>query len=96
MSFLSADWGDRRPLDYVFIAVAGATILTFAGIGSYGVTVGFLQTNAYFKANDIVSFGCGVIAAGCALYLLLELTTERRGDRTYFRAEKRLRPRLKR
>jgi hypothetical protein len=79
MSFLDTWHGERRLIDCVGIAGAGAVLAGVFGVGLYGVATGFLQTKAYFHANDVVSLFAGLIAAGCAFYLILELTTERRG-----------------
>ena len=79
MSLISVYAGERRIVDYACIALAGAVLAAFFAVGLYGTAVGFVQTMAYFKANDVVSLVCGFIAAGCALYLVLELTSERRG-----------------
>jgi hypothetical protein len=79
MSFLSGDATARGTLDYVLMAVAGSVVLAFVGIGLYGTFTGFLQTIAYFKANDIVSFCCALISAGCGWFLMLELFPGHRG-----------------
>lgn len=61
-------------LDYAGIALAGAVVTLLAGLGLYGSTLGFMQSAAYLEANEWVAVGSGIVGAGCALYLLMELT----------------------
>ena len=61
-------------VDYVGIALAGTMVTLLAGLGLYGSTLGFLQSAAYLEANEWVAVGAGIVGAGCALYLLMELT----------------------
>lgn len=79
MSILSGDIYSKGTLDYVLIAVAGTVVLGFVGLGLYGTSTGLLQTVEYFRANDIVSFCCALISAGCGWFLLLELAPGHRG-----------------
>ena len=64
----------RSKLDYLFVAAAGAVLSALVGLGLYGTFIGFLQSKIYLDANEWVALICGFIGAGCALYLILELT----------------------
>src|SRR5690606_5939181 len=77
MSFISVHGGERRLVDYFGIGMAGLVLIAVFAVGLYGVATGFLQTTAYFHANDVVSLVAGFIAGGCALYLILELSRDR-------------------
>ena len=69
----------RSPLDYLLLGFVALALLTLVSLGLYGSFTGFLQTTAYYHANNAVSLATAVISAGCALYLLLELTPARLG-----------------
>lgn len=69
----------RTGLDWLLAALAGAVLVALVGIGAYGAFTGFLQSRLYLDANEWVALICGLIGAGCALYLVLELTGGLRG-----------------
>lgn len=79
MTFFDTFHGERRLLDYLGIAFAASVLVGVFGVGLYGIATGFIETNRYFRANDLVSLFVALIAAGCALYLVLEFSTERSG-----------------
>jgi hypothetical protein len=83
MSIITFSAGERGALDYALIAVAGLAVMAFLGLGLYGSGTGFLQSAAYYKANDVVSLCCAAISAGCGLFLMLELAPAPHGRITF-------------
>ena len=70
----------KSRMDYVLAALAGLVLAVLISVGLYGSFTGFLQSRSYLDANEWVALISGFIGAGCALYLLLEMTDGLRGQ----------------
>lgn len=72
MSILTGSADTRHLFDRVLIGLIALVLALVFALGFLAIGVGFVTTAAYEQQLEWISFACGVVAAACGGYLILE------------------------